>query len=58
MSLDPQVTRQCKQRMIDLDYEWMERSCTLNETQRQQLEEGQTAVVLRDVHHNRKRNAL
>ena len=46
MSLDPQVTRQCKQRMIDLDYEWMERSCTLNETQRQQLEEGQTAVVL------------
>ena len=46
VSLDPEVTRQCRQRMIDLDYEWMERACSLNETQRQQLSQGQTASVL------------
>ena len=32
--------------VIDLDYEWMERACSLNETQRQQLSQGQTASVL------------
>ena len=46
VSLNPEVTRQCRQRMIDLDYEWMERACSLNETQRQQLSQGQTASVL------------
>ncbi len=46
VSLDPEVTRQCRQRMIDLDYEWMERTCSLNENQRQQLRQGQSALVL------------
>ena len=46
VSLDRQQTEQVRQRMIELDYEWMEKSASLTQQQKQQFLQGQISEVL------------
>lgn len=45
-SLNPEETAAVKQKLIELDYEWMEKSAVLSAEQKQQFEQGQVREVL------------